>query len=159
MLLQKIVNLEKDSVMREPYDKRSNILVHGLNERENETKRQNKKSLKTFLRNGLELDPDATKLVDAHRLFQRTSTKAGKMKNRPTIFKVSKVFDKDFIYENISKLKDYNNDRTSTVFITEHFPKLFYKKKQLLMQQFKDAKEDKKDVRLGAYNSQYYALI
>ena len=83
---------------------------------------------KVFLRDGLELDPNDMKLVDAHRLHQRVK-KAGNMKTRPIIFKVSTVFDKDIIYENMSKLENYHNDRASTVFITEHLPKLFYKQK------------------------------
>ena len=89
MLLQKIANLERDNVMRESYDKRLNILVHGLKESENETKRQTKKTLETFLWDGLELDPDAIKLVDVHRLPQRPLKKAGNLKTRPIIFKVS----------------------------------------------------------------------
>ena len=48
---------------------------------------------------------------------------------------------------------------TSTVFITEHLPKLFYMQKQLLMQQFKDAKKDQKDARFGAYNGQYCLYV
>ena len=105
----------------------------------------------------MQLDPNAIKLVDVHRLPQSPLKKAGNanMKIRPIIFKVSMVFEKDIISENMSKLKNYNNDRASTVFITEHLPKLFYKQKQLLMQQFKDAKKDQKDARLGANNGQY----
>ena len=37
MLLRKIANLERDNVMRESYDKRLNVFVHGWKERENET--------------------------------------------------------------------------------------------------------------------------
>ena len=81
------------------------------------------------------------------------------MKTRPIIFKISTVFDKDIIYENISPLKDYNNYRASTVFITELLLKLFYKQKQLLMQQFTDAKKDEKDARFGACNDQYCLYI
>ena len=91
MLLQKIANLERNNVMRESYDKRLNILVHGLKESENETKRQTKRTLETFLRDGLDLDSDAIKLVDVHRLSQRPLKKAGKMKAQPIIFKVSTV--------------------------------------------------------------------
>ena len=84
----------------------------------------------------LELDPDAIKVADVHRLPQRPLNKAGNMKTRPIIFKVSTVFKNDIIYENMSKLKNYNDDRASTVFITEHLPKLFYKQKQLLIMDF-----------------------
>ena len=119
--------------MRESYDKRLNILVHRLKDSENETKRQTKRTLESFLRDGLELEPDAIKLVDIHRLPQRPLKKAGNMKTLPILLKVSTVFEKDIIYENISKLKNYNDDRASTVFITEHLPKLFYKLQQLLM--------------------------
>ena len=154
MLLQKIANLERNKVMRESYDKRLNILVHGLKESENETKRQIKRTSETFLRDGLKLYPDAIKLVDVHRLPQRPLKIAGNMKTRPITFKVSTIFENHDIYESMSKLKNYNNDRASTVFITQHLPKLFYKQKQLLMQQFKDAKKDEKDARFGANNGQ-----
>ena len=99
-----------------------------MKESENDTKRQTKRTLETFLREGLELDPNAIKLEEVHQLPQRPLKKAGKKKTRPIIFKVSMVFEKDIIFENISKLKDYNNDRASTVFITEHLSKSFYVK-------------------------------
>ena len=38
--------------MRESYDMSLNILLHGLNESDNESKRQTKKTLETFLRDG-----------------------------------------------------------------------------------------------------------
>ena len=98
MLLQKIANLERDNVMRESYDKRLNISVHGLKESGNETKQETKRTLKSFLRDGLELDPDAIKLMDVHRLSQSPLKKAGKMKTRPIIAKASTVFDKDIHY-------------------------------------------------------------
>ena len=53
------------------------------------------RTLETFLRDGLELDPDVIKAVGVLQLPQRPLKKASKMKTRPIIFKVSTVFDKD----------------------------------------------------------------
>ena len=39
--------------------------------------------------------------------------------NRPIIFKVLTTFDKE-LYQNIAKLKEFNEDRDSTVFVTDH---------------------------------------
>ena len=54
------------------------------------------------------------------------------------------------IYNNLKKLKTYDNDRQIPVFITEQLSKLFYKQKQLLMSQFQAAKRDDKKYKLGS---------
>ena len=52
------------------------------------------------------------------------------------------------LYESISKLKAYNENRAILIFITKHLLKIFYKQKKLLIPQFQAAKrEGKKDVR------------
>ena len=43
--------------------------------------------------------------------------------NRPIIFKVLTTFDKELIHQNIAKLKKFNEDRDSTVFVIDHLPK------------------------------------
>ena len=56
--------------------------------------------------------------------------------NRPIIFKVLTTFDKELIYQNIAKLKEFNEDRDSTVFVTDHLPKVFYNQKRCYHQSF-----------------------
>ena len=63
--------------MRESYDKRFNILIHGLDEIKHETKPQTKGIFETFLTEALGLEPDAVRIADLH-LPQHPVTKAGK---------------------------------------------------------------------------------
>ena len=45
---QRVAKLERDSIMRESYDKRLNILMHGLKETERESKQQGKTISRPF---------------------------------------------------------------------------------------------------------------
>ena len=47
-LKQRVAKLERDSIMRESYDKRLNVLIHGLKETERESKQQSKIFLRPF---------------------------------------------------------------------------------------------------------------
>ena len=78
--------------------------------------------------------------MDIHRLPQYPIKKQGKFVVRPIIAKVSTIFDKELIFKNISKVKEYNENRGSEIFVTDHLPQLFYKQKKYLMSQFKEAK-------------------
>ena len=91
--------------MRESYDKRFNILIHGLDEIEHETKPITKAIFETFLTEALGLEPDAVRIADLHRIPQHPVTKAGKKVTRPIIVKVLTAFDKSIIYENVNNLK------------------------------------------------------
>ena len=147
-LSMRIRRLEKGEVMRESYSKRPNILVHGLKELVNdETKEQAKALFGNFLSEASEITLDSTKIVDLHRLPQQTIRKAGKAINRPIIVKLLTKFDKDKIFKNINRLKQYNDERKSRIFITDHLPKLFYNPKKQLMPEYEDAKEDGHSVR------------
>ena len=74
----KIKSIELENVMRESYDKRFNILIHGLVEIEIKTKPQTKAIFETFLTEALGLEPDAVRIVDLHRFPQHPVTKADK---------------------------------------------------------------------------------
>ena len=109
--------------MRESYDKRLNVLIHGLKETEHESKQQNKTIFEAFLREALNLEHDSIKIIDLHRLPQRAVKKSDKKVIRPIIVKLLSTYNKDKLYENISKLKVYNKNRATSIFITEHLPK------------------------------------
>ena len=70
-LLRKIADLEREQIVREFYDKRLNILIHGLEEKENENKQRTKVEFETFLPETLKLESDSGEVVDLHRLPQR----------------------------------------------------------------------------------------
>ena len=159
-LKQRVAKLERDSVMLESYDKRLNVLIHGLKETERESKQQSKIIFEAFLKEALNLERDSIKIIDLHRLPQGAVKKADKKVIRPIIIKLLSGYDKDKLYENISKLKAYNKNRATPIFITEHLPKIFYNHKKLLILQFQAAKRDgKTDVRWGAYDGKYCLYI
>ena len=115
-LLTRIAHLEVENLMRESYDKRLNLLVHGVEETEgNDTKNQTKAIFDKFLTKVLGLAPDDIDIVDLHCLPQHTIRRDGKKMNRSIIFKVLTTFDKELIYQNIAKLKKFNEDRDSKV--------------------------------------------
>ena len=70
--LEKILRLEKGNVMRDSYSKRLDILFHGIQETEgsNETKEQTKTAFENLLKDALQLESYAIKIVDVHRLPQ-----------------------------------------------------------------------------------------
>ena len=74
-LLDKIRDLEIELTAKEAYDKRLNILVHGVEEEGSEQKEQTRKKFEELLRNGLNTKPSAVSIVDIHRPPQYTSKK------------------------------------------------------------------------------------
>ena len=148
--------------MRDSYSKRLNILFHGAEETvgSNETKEQTKTAFEILLKDAFELESDAIEIVDVHRLLQYPIKKQGKFVVIPIIAKVLTTFDKDLIFKNISKLKEYNENRGSEIFVTDHLPQLFYKQKKYHMSQFKQAQRREKETeRWGVYDGQYCLYI
>ena len=97
---------EKDrqttAIMQESYDKRLNVLFHGLEENSNsawETRDETLKILQNFMKEGLNIaNPSQIALADYHRL-PREPTYKNKVKiNRPIILKVTNAFDKNLIF-------------------------------------------------------------
>ena len=151
-----IRKLEKDEVIRESYSTRLSILVHGSKKQGNDkTKEQAKALFDNFLGEALEIILDSIKIVHLHRLPQHTIRKAGKAITRPIIVKLLTSFDKDKIFKNINRLKQYNDERKSRIFIMDHLPKLFYYQKKQPMPEYKAAKEDDHLAKWTAYNGDY----
>jgi len=75
--------------MQECYNKRLNLLVHGIEDSPWETREQTKDKLNQFFIEGLKLDTKKHSFVDLHRLPQRPVTTDGVKKARPIIFKLS----------------------------------------------------------------------
>ena len=67
-----VESINADQLMREAYEKRLNILIHGLPEKDNawETREKTRIVFDNFLREGLKLDPSTVNLDDIHCLPQ-----------------------------------------------------------------------------------------
>ena len=64
---------EKAALMQESYNKRLNILIHGIEEDEDSVWESHQKTLEKFdefLKNALEMDPNDIEVADIHRLPQ-----------------------------------------------------------------------------------------
>ena len=127
-----------------------NLLIHGLDETTNtvwESKAETLATSNSFLKEGLDLDPNSITLMDAHRLPQRPIIKHGRRITRPIIIKLANAIDKKKIMTNLKHLKTYNEARRSvqdsnssinlanqsmkrSIYVTEHLPKAFYEQKK-----------------------------
>ena len=141
-------DLKKDALMKESYEKRLNILVHGLRETESPwEKREDSLSLfRDFVKDGLKIDdPTSIAVVDAHRLPQRPIFKNGKRICRPLIVKLSTISDKNKIFGHVKNLKNFNEARNLTllhdkfVYVSNHLPRDFVLQKKRLYPQYKEA--------------------
>ena len=109
-------NARKEALQYESYSKRLNLLIHGLDETTNtvwESKAETSATFNSFLKEGLDLDPNSITLVDAHRLPQRPIIKHGRRITRPIIIKLANAIDKKKIMTNLKHLKTYNEARRS----------------------------------------------
>ena len=142
---------ERAKITSEAYSKRLNILVHGIEEHHTnpwETREETLTKLNKVLSDGLRLDNHKNlRMVDVHRLPQRPIYKNGNKINCPIIRKLSSINDKQSIMKATKHLKEYNNairsknySNNSSVYITDHLPKLYYQQKKKLLPQFKQAK-------------------
>ena len=63
-------DLEAQIMEKESYDKRLNILIHGIDEEVNEQNLQTRQKFEDLLNYTLEIDPKSIPIVDLHRLPQ-----------------------------------------------------------------------------------------
>ena len=156
------LNYENTKVMQESYDKRLNILVHGVKEDSDNVWEKRDKTIEKFeqfLQNGLKItDPNDVEYVDIHRLPQHPVKRNAKTVHRPIVVKILTMSDKNEIFKNAKNLKDYNNQlkednsNNPTVYITEHLPHKFQQQWKLLLPQFKEAKKKKQKAVWKALN-------
>ena len=126
----------KASILKKLYDRRWNILSHGNPEGgENETKDDCVRIIKNTLKDALKIEDDIA-IIDCHRLPQQeddshehpfASTRSRKKYPRPIIFKVTNAFDAAKIWDNVTNLKDYNEEAKengeNTISFSKHLPK------------------------------------
>ena len=89
---------QTQAVMRESYEKRMNILIHGLSENFTsawETRETTKSVIYQFMRDGLKIeDPEKITVAGYHRLPQKPIFNARKRRCRPVIIKFTNAADK-----------------------------------------------------------------
>ena len=127
-------DFKKAEVMRENYEKRMNILIHGIEEDTKsvwESNVETRLKFNNFISGALKLDPTAIAIADIHRLPQRPKFKDGIKVTRPIIVKLVHTKDKNLIYQNLRELKSFNEEKKKSivnarpVYITDHLPELF----------------------------------
>ena len=163
-----MLEYEKTAIMQESYNKRLNVLIHGIKEDEGnawEKREATVQKFKSFLNDGLNINPDDIELVDIHRLPQYPLKKNGKTMHRPIIVKLINTQDKNRIFNSAKNLKTYNEMRRSYdeyfpyVYVTEHLPAKFQKQRKLLLNEFKEAKRNKQSAYWRAVDGNYCLFV
>ena len=162
------LEFEKTAIMQESYNKHLNVLIHGIKEDKGnawEKREVTVQKFKTFLNDGLNINPDDIELVDTHQLPQYPIKKNGKTMHRPIIAKLINTQDKNRIFSPAKNLKIYNKTRRSYdeyspyVYVTEHLPANFQKQRKLLLPEFKEAKRNKLSAYWRAINGNYCLFV
>lgn len=161
---------EQDLLAKEVYDKRFNILVHGIDEnKENvwETRWDSETKFRNFLKIGLKIpNTHEVAIVDVHRLPQHSISKHGKRIVRPIIAKLTSYSDKNLIMRSLKNLKTYNEERKTElgdsanyVYVTEHLPRELQQQKKQLLPAFKKARAEGKRAVLKIEKATYVLYI
>ena len=156
---------QEQTALHESYSKRQNILIHGIEEEDKKSVWENRditiQKLKTFMKDGLEMDFDKVPIVDFHRLPQQPLCKLGKRITRPIIVKLAYMEDKTAIYNAAKNLKKYNRTRREMkqsspyVYITDHLPRAFQEQRKKLFPYFNKARADKQKTKWQIENGEY----
>ena len=171
-LLHVLEDLKKDqkasAVMKESYEKRLNILIHGVQESPGNAWERPDETIAhvyDFIKAGLQIkDPTEIALADCHRLPQGTTFSNRKEKlTWPIIIKLINAMDKRRIFTNLHNLKPYNQQRRlsqqSAVYVTEHLPKQFQEERKQLLPRFKEVKRLSKKTFWKAEDGHYALYI
>jgi len=111
---------ERTAIMKESYEKRLNLLIHGLAENADnawELPKQTLCHVHEFKKECLCIeDPISIQFVNYHRLPQYPIYRDHKLVTRPIIIKLMNVADKRKIYdyENLKNLKIYNQNKRAS---------------------------------------------
>ena len=164
---QQQLEQESKNLMQESYDKRLNVLIHGLEESNKtdwETREITQETIYEFFQKGLQIkEPRTIELIDCHRLTQSPIFKNNIKVNRPVIIKLAKEIDRRIIFSKLKNLKHYNEARKSQNkrphYITEHLPKQFQVEGKALLPHFKEARRLNKKTSWKAENGHYNLYI
>ena len=132
--------VKREQLSRKAYSKCFNLLVHGIDEEENnawETKSTTETKLKKFLIEGLNIENvDDLQILDLHRLPQHPLYRNNTKVNRPIIFKLVSNYDKQLVMNSLKHLKVYiearlnDNPDATKIYVSEHLPKALYLQKK-----------------------------
>ena len=110
--------IAQELLEKEIYDKRFNLLIHGIEEDTEsawETKQESENKFQQFLQNGPTIPNfHAVAVAEVHRLPQHFITKNGKRITRPINIKLTSYSDKNMIMRSLKNLKEYNEERKRT---------------------------------------------
>ena len=115
-------DFKKAEVMRENYEKRMNILIHGIEEDTKsvwESNVETRLKFNNFISGALKLDPTSIAIADIHRLPQRPKFKDGIKLTRPIIVKLVHTKDKNLIYQNLRELKSFNEEKKNQLLMPD----------------------------------------
>ena len=159
----------KKLLRNEMYNKRLNILIHGLEENTRctgETKETTEKMVYNFLNEALGIDNLKTiKFADVHRLPQHPVYRAGKKMNRPVIIKLTNSFDKHLIFKSLKNLKLYTDNwnvkpkSQHYTYITEHLPRELQLQKKRLLPLYKKVRQEGKKTTWKIMGDEYQLYI
>ena len=106
---------QAEAVMKESYEKRLNILIHGIEENHRsawESRPETLESIHQFMREGLNIeDPSRFAFVDYRRLPQRPLYKNAQKVDQPVIITLTSAADKQIIFSHLKNLKPNNEAR------------------------------------------------
>ena len=164
---QQQLEQESKNLMQESYDKRLNLLIHGLEESNKtdwETRESTQETIYEFFQKGHQIkEPRTIELIDCHRLPQRPIFKNNIKVNRPVVIKLAKKIDRRIIFSKLKNLKYYNEARKSQNkrphYITEHLPKQFQVERKALLPHFQEARRLNKKTSWKAENGHYNLYI
>ena len=159
-------DFEKAAVMQESYQKRMNILVHGIEEDQEcawETRKKTAEKFDHFLYDAHKMDPDDVEIEEIHRLPQRPVIKDGKKVIRPIIVKLANATTKHNIFGNLKRLKTYNIAKKlegkPLLFVTDHLPKNFLEQKKIVNASFYSSKKNQQKTSWRAENNEYALYV
>ena len=99
------IDTGKAALMQESYNKRMNILIHGVEENEEnvwENHQQTLQKFDNFLKEALHIDPKNVEVADIHRLPQKPVIRRGVKVTRPIIVKLTNAMSKAKIFSRLT---------------------------------------------------------
>ena len=149
----------RDQILSDLYNKRNNLIIYGLPERENNERRDKSRQLvNNFLKDKLKIDHDIS-ILDAHRMGTHVTNDGKHIKSRPLLFKMASIFEKDLIMSNLNNLKRAVQSTRQIVYVKQHLPASMAQQKARLHNKFKDAQKAKRRTKWKVdYSSADYCL-
>ena len=161
--------VKREQLSIKAYSKRFSLLVHGIDEDENnawETSSTTETKLKNFLIEGLKIENvDNLQIFDLHRLPQDPLYGNNAKVNTPIIFKLASNNDKQLVMNSLKHLKVYNEDRLNVhpdaakIYVSEHLPEPLYVQKKQLLRFYKKARSENKRASWSIQNGEFCLCV